>query len=103
MQESPNTACIMCTPEGNVFAWPELSQIGQQEPLQARFKQDVTSISDLLVVAHDFASTVMFAILGTADGRLYRLDCINLGTAAEAISITPLQQPEVPPCQLLVV
>ncbi|KAL3155320.1 hypothetical protein ABBQ38_010884 [Trebouxia sp. C0009 RCD-2024] len=94
VKESPNTACIMCTPEGNVFAWPELSQIGQQEPLQARFKQDVTSISDLLVVAHDFASTVMFAILGTADGRLYRLDCINLGTAAEAISITPLQQPE---------
>ncbi|KAL3138478.1 hypothetical protein ABBQ32_006268 [Trebouxia sp. C0010 RCD-2024] len=94
MQESPSTACVMCTPEGNVFAWPELSQLGQQEPLQSRINKNVTSMSDLLVVAHDFATTVMFSILGTADGRLYRLDCINLGTSAEAISITPLQQPE---------
>ena len=102
MQESASTACLMCTPEGNVFAWPELTQSGQQEPLQARISQNVTSMSDMLIVAHDRSTTGMFSVLGAADGRLYRLDCISPGTSAEAISITPLQQPEVPPCQLLV-
>lgn len=107
MQESPSTSCVICSPDGNILVWPELSHSllskGQQEPLQARISQEVTSISDILTVVHDHSTAVTFAILGAADGRLYRLECSSLGSSAEAGSITPLQQLEVPSSQLLVV
>lgn len=94
MQESTSTACIVCTAEGNVFAWPKLSQNIEQEPLQARISQEVTSLSDILIVGHHPSTSAISAILGAADGRLYRLDCIDPSTSTEAMSITPLQ-PEV--------
>ena len=75
--------------------WPELSQNAEQEPLQARISQEVTSMSNIIVVRDHPSTAVMLSILGAADGRLYRLDCISPGTSAEAVSITPLQQPEV--------
>lgn len=93
MQDSRSTACIVCTPEGNIFAWPELSQSEEQEPLQARISQEITCLSDIVIVEHQ-PTLAISAILGTADGRLYRLDCINPGTSTEAIAVIPLQ-PEV--------
>lgn len=99
MQDSTSVACIICTSEGNISAWPELSQSVEQEPLQARISQEVTSLSDILVGHHPSTSAI-FAILGVADGRLYRLDCISPGTSTEAMSISPLQ-PEVTSFHLL--
>ena len=97
LQEFTSTACIICTPKGNVFAWPELSQSVEQEPLQARISQEVTSLSDILVARHPSSALAISAILGAADGRLYRLHC----TSTEAMCIIPLQ-PEVTSCCLLV-
>ena len=94
MQEFTSVACVICTSEGNILAWPELSQSVEQEPLQARISQEVTSLSDIVVVGRHPSTSAISAILGAADGRLYRLDCINLGTPTEAMSIIPLQ-PEV--------
>lgn len=99
MQDSQSTACIVCTPEGNIFAWPKLSQSQDQEPLQARISQEITCLSDIIVVEHQ-PTLAIFAILGTADGRLYKLDCINPGTSTEAIAVIPLQ-PEVTTSQLI--
>ena len=93
IQDSRSTACIVCAPEGNIFAWPELSQSEEQEPLQARISQEITCLSDIVIVEHQ-PTLAISAILGTADGRLFRLDCIHPGTSTEAISVMPLQ-PEV--------
>ena len=101
MQEFASAASIICTSEGNIFAWPELSQSVQQEPLQARISQEVTSLSNIVVNGYHPSTSAISGILGAADGRLYRLDCINLATSAEAILITPLQ-PEVSLIHLLV-
>jgi len=60
--------------------------------LQARISQEVTCMVSIML-----PSQIFIIVCGTADGRLYRVDCVAQAHAAQnqALSVLPLQQAEV--------
>ena len=80
----------LCTSDGNVSVWPRMGN--DSEPLQARISQEVTCLASMLSPTQDLC-----AVCGTADGRLYRVDCIAQTYAATntPLTVMPLQPAEV--------
>ncbi len=60
--------------------------------MQARISQEVTCMVSIIL-----PSQILIIVCGTADGRLYRVDCVAQAHAAQnkTLSVTLLQQAEV--------
>ena len=83
-------AAAVCTIDGNLSVWPSVST--SSGLLQARISQEVNCMVSIIL-----PSQIFMTVCGTADGRLYRVDCAAQDHAAQhqALSVIPLQQAEV--------
>ncbi|DBB00160.1 hypothetical protein WJX77_011844 [Trebouxia sp. C0004] len=85
--QAGDVAAAVCTLDGNLSVWPNVGT--SSGLLQARISQEVTCMVSIIL-----PSQIFIIICGTADGRLYRVDCVAQAHAAQnqALCVIPLQQ-----------